>query len=323
MTWHAKFIQFDETPGNPKSLLPARNSGKHFRDKWKRSHEFPAIEVKSLTSRRLHCPHACNALPMNTPQTSEIVSVLHQSTLAWEKIGQNTPPLLAGECHVWSFALSQPQERQQQLEQILSAAEKQRAAAFLRQPPRQQFIICRSVLRLLLGAYLAQPPANFQFKQNQFGKPSLQEPGANLHFNISHSGERGLIAIARNFEVGVDIECQRTPHDASGIARMIFSQQDLGEWLCLPEEAKTGAFYRAWTRKEALSKAMGHGLALDFPGLGVSFLPNHSPAILAMNPDRGSLQDWSLADIPTDPCYFAALAGATRELRLALWTLVD
>lgn len=260
---------------------------------------------------------------MSSPKAFDIASSLYQNTLTWDEIGQSGSPLLAGECHVWSFALCQSQERQQHLEQILSAEEKQRAAAFLRPPPRQQFIICRGALRLLLGAYLTSPPADFLFKLNQFGKPSLQGPAANLHFNISHSGERGLIAISRDFEVGVDIERHREPHDASGIARMIFSQQDLGEWLRLPEEAKTGAFYRAWTRKEAVSKAMGCGLALDFPNLGVSFLPNQSPAILAMNPNQGCLQDWRLEDIPTTPGYSAALAGATRELRLLLFVLTD
>lgn len=265
-------------------------------------------------------------MPFSTspPKAFDIFSGRYQNTLVWDEIGQSSPPpLLAGECHVWSFTLCQTAERQQDLAQILSAAEKQRAAAFLRPPPRQQFIICRSALRLLLGAYLTRPPADCQFTLNLFGKPSLQAPAANLHFNLSHSGEQGLIAISRDFSVGVDIEQHRAPYDASGIARMIFSQQDLEAWLRLPEEAKSTAFYRAWTRKEAVAKAMGCGLALDFSSLGVSFLPNQSPAILAMNLDQGGTQDWCLADIPTGAGYSAALAGATREFQLLLYALTD
>lgn len=242
--------------------------------------------------------------------------------LHWDEIAP-APALPSGECHIWSFALGQTEARQRHLAQSLSAEEIERAAAFLRPAPRHQFIVCRGTLRLLLAAYLARPPADCRFALDQFGKPSLLAPAANLRFNLSHSGEQALIAIARDFEVGVDIEIHRPAHDASGLARMIFAPPDLEAWLALPETARAAAFYRAWTAKEAVAKAIGCGLALDFPSLRVSFLPDHAPAILDIEPAWGAARDWRLATIPTSPGYSAAIAAATSELRLVHLTLSD
>lgn len=135
----------------------------------------------------------------------------------------------------------------------------------------------------------------------------------NLRFNVSHSGTRALIAIARDIEVGVDIEWHRPVDDMSGLARMVFDRQDLSHWSALPAPQRTPAFYRAWTRKEAVAKAIGCGLALDFPMLRVSFCADQPPTILEMDPAWGHPMDWSLKNIATGDDYSAALVASSPE----------
>jgi 4'-phosphopantetheinyl transferase len=142
-----------------------------------------------------------------------------------------------------------------------------------------------------------------------------------LRFNVTHSGTRALIAIARDIDVGIDIEVHRPLGDISGLARMIFCSQDLEHWSSLPSAERMSAFYRAWTRKESVAKAIGCGLALDFPSLRVSFIADQPPAILEMDPARGCAHDWTLENVATSDGYSAAIAALTRELRVCQYAL--
>jgi 4'-phosphopantetheinyl transferase len=249
-------------------------------------------------------------------------SLIERSTravgTAWHEL-ESAPTLKHAECHIWSLSLRQPEERFARLEEILSLKEKQRADAFLLPAPRQQFVICRGALRVLLGAYLNREPRGFHFTQNPFGKPGLAN--SDIHFNVSHSGTLALIAITRDIDIGVDIELHRPLEDMSGLAHMVFDSQDMEHWSALPQNQRTSAFYRAWTRKEAVAKAIGCGLALDFPTLRVSFIAGQPPTILEMDPSRGRIHDWTLENIATDDDYSAALAASTRKLTIRQYTL--
>src|SRR3954463_3524068 len=106
-----------------------------------------------------------------------------------------------GESHVWSVALdAQPAS----VGAALSEDELLRAARFKVEDGRRNFVATRGALRILLGRYLDEDPAAIRFTASKNGKPGLVHPSMPL-FNVSHSGDAGLIAIARA-DVGVDIE---------------------------------------------------------------------------------------------------------------------
>ena len=66
--------------------------------------------------------------------------------------------LLDGTLHVWRVEDSQPAKELEAFRSILSEDELTRAAAYRFEPDRLRFIICRGVLRKLLGAYLKRSP---------------------------------------------------------------------------------------------------------------------------------------------------------------------
>jgi phosphopantetheinyl transferase len=94
---------------------------------------------------------------------------------------------------VWLIDLELPYEP------VLSPREVARASRFLIAAKRRQFESTRTHLRRLLGA-----PATQEFAYTDNGKPYF--PDSPLKFNVSHSENRALIAIAQGNEVGVDIE---------------------------------------------------------------------------------------------------------------------
>lgn len=221
------------------------------------------------------------------------------------------------DCHVWSLSLDQPLAVLSALEQVLSEEERRRAAAFRLPAPRQQFIVARGALRTLLGRYLDTPPAHCAFNVNDFGKPFLRTPSVDLRFNVAHSGAQALIAVARAVEVGVDIEIHRPLGDSHGLARTILSPADLARWQQLPEAIRMAAFYSIWTRKEAVAKAVGQGLSMEFTAMEVSFEPNQPAELLRIAAPWGEPRDWTLRTLATVAGYSAALAARTSHLRIS------
>ncbi|HYT95413.1 MAG TPA: hypothetical protein VEL76_42230, partial [Gemmataceae bacterium] len=65
---------------------------------------------------------------------------------------------------------------------------------------------------------------------NAFGKPALSpEFGSRLKFNLSHSADLALIAVAADADVGVDLEYIRPQSDYAEIARCFFSAAEVDD----------------------------------------------------------------------------------------------
>lgn len=250
----------------------------------------------------------------------EIILILTDSTPAHimldEEVRNTGLQLPKGECHVWHVSLEVADDDLSQLIEYLSDDEQKRAAAFLVPAPRARYIVTRSALRLLLGRHLGIPAATVALHANAHGKPQLAPHHEELRFNVSHSGAHALIALCRDSDVGVDIELQRDLDDWTGMARMIWCHADLTRWQSLSAADRSSAFYRAWTRKEAVAKAIGLGMATDFKKLGVSFAPGEDARVLHLDPAFGQVAEWCLIDIATPENYSAALATRTPAIRV-------
>lgn len=116
--------------------------------------------------------------------------------------------------------------------------------------------------KLLLSNFLqSQFPDTWQHKlhtleTNQFGRPFLQ---SGPDFNISHSGDFILLAVADNGTVGIDIEKIRP-----------ISRDDYPEHITVtseihgtdPHQHTDSFFFDCWTKKEAALKGYGSGLSV-------------------------------------------------------------
>jgi 4'-phosphopantetheinyl transferase len=132
--------------------------------------------------------------------------------------------------------------------------------------------VARAALRHLLGRELGIPAADLEFEYGPHGKPALcsRRHGEALRFNVSHSADLVLIGLVRGREIGVDLEFHRGMNDRDQVATRFFSANEVREYLQLADEERKQAFYDCWTRKEAVIKAIGRGLAFPLSGFDVS-----------------------------------------------------
>lgn len=154
----------------------------------------------------------------------------------------------------------------------LSAAERERAGRFRFERDRRRFIVARARLRELLGARLGLPPAAVELACGNNGKPALARRCAHEHwrFNVSHCDEVAVYAFSRSREVGIDVEAIRPLPAADAIAAQFFSPRESAAYLAAAPRDRPLAFFRCWTRKEALVKALGVGLTVRLHELDVS-----------------------------------------------------
>lgn len=174
--------------------------------------------------------------------------------------GGDPPALAQGSLHLYRVLLEAHQSRAGSLAPLLSAEETARAGRFRFPGHRRRYILAHGILREILSRYAGCGPETLRFSEGPHGKPSLSPAVHSLCFNISHSDQLALIAVARECEVGVDTEPVKTLHDARPLMAAYFP----AEMAEMPPEASDEAvshrFLRCWTRHEAVLKATGAGL---------------------------------------------------------------
>lgn len=199
-------------------------------------------------------------------------------------------------------------------EESLSPEERARANRFHFSLHRDQFVIARGVLRYLLSHYIDIQAPLIRFAEGAHGKPELLEK-PRYRFNVSHSGGLAMYAVCDLHEVGIDIEQHREMDDLEGIASRYFAPEEVQALEQFPAEQRAAAFFRCWSRKEAIVKAIGTGLSLPLDSFCVSVENRADPQVQGRLP-AGT---WTLFDVTPRPGYSAALAvqGAPREVYCA------
>ncbi len=112
---------------------------------------------------------------------------------------------------------------------------------------------------LLLHGLSELGAGDVRFRYGENGKPYL-DGAEELYFNLSHSGETAVCAIAP-CEVGCDVERIRTRELA--VARRFFTPEEYEAVVSAgDDEARRKMFCRFWTLKESFLKVTGRGLQL-------------------------------------------------------------
>lgn len=127
-------------------------------------------------------------------------------------------------------------------------------------PAAAQRDAARCAMRRILGDYLDVPDAALRIDTHPGGKPFLVAPGRALEFNLSHSKDIALLAVATGCAVGIDVETYREIDDPLRLARRVMSDEETTQLAALPAARRSELFLDLWTRMEARQKAVGHGI---------------------------------------------------------------
>jgi phosphopantetheine--protein transferase-like protein len=145
---------------------------------------------------------------------------------------------------------------------ILSENEQQRFLTQRLPKGQLQFLLTRIVLRHLFSVYHdGYHPGYWRFGKSETGRPQVDRAQSSLEFNLTHTGNILLIAVANSGSPGVDAERLGRFVDVSAIASRYFSSTEAQQMLEAAPELKNELFLRMWTLKEAAVKATGLGLS--------------------------------------------------------------
>jgi 4'-phosphopantetheinyl transferase len=165
--------------------------------------------------------------------------------------------------HIWRVLLDDP--KWDDYASVLNDAERAKAARYRTQTLQQRNRRCRSALRVILARYVAAGAADLVFQYGQYGKPELQDRP--VHFNVSHSGDVALLAVAKQ-ALGVDLEdTGKERSDLDGLIDMVCHPSEQVALAQLTDANKVTQFYQLWTQKEAYCKMLGLGLQQSLPAL--------------------------------------------------------
>lgn len=198
----------------------------------------------------------------------------------------------------------------------LSAGERGRAERMITESHRFAFVQMRSSLRAVLADKLSETPERIQFEYTSTGKPSIR--GAPWHFNISHTNGIGLIALRACSPVGVDIERYQPLPDHVALADRYFCDNERRHLSTIADASRLTVFYRYWTRKEAMIKALGQSFAEHSSEIDVATVDDNLPPQLSARLSESYGTTWAIRDITTLEGATAAVAGreplTVREL---------
>ncbi len=235
----------------------------------------------------------------------------------------NMQPLLLDDCvlksdriDIWRYPLHEdnPEAKLQ-----LSPDEQHRAARFHFPRHQRRFTNAHRMLRLILARYLNEHPLNLNFSTGQYGKPELVNAPF-LQFNLSHSGDMAILAVGKDYPLGVDLE-HFSARPYYGIGEHLFSNQEILALKKATTSFTALTFFNIWAQKEAFIKACGLGLSYPTQQFDVPILSS-TPQIV---PDTLHQRSWKIISFMPQVACCASLCYDTRvqEIRYLALSLDD
>ena len=198
--------------------------------------------------------------------------------------------------------------------------ERHAASRFTQKADAVRHLAGRALARRMLWAATGKSDAT-PFARCAHGKPFC--PQTTADFSISHSASMVWVALCRSAAVGIDVEHIRPLPDAADLTGQLhpLERQAL---LALPAGDMEKAFFRCWTRKEAVLKACGTGLNTPLNSFCVSTGPQQSNWILtaptssACGPQcTGTTpHQWTSHDIAAPPSYQCSIVACAAHLEV-------
>jgi 4'-phosphopantetheinyl transferase len=222
--------------------------------------------------------------------------------------------------HVWQANLKVPSLYPKDLLQALSPDELERAGKFKFPKDREHFILSHFQLRLILSKYCDCLPGELIFRYNSCKKPFISSPEfEEVKFNMSHSNDLMLVGLCKHNDIGIDVEKVRELKELENIANENFSAQEI-KYLNDASD-KTNTFFKIWTSKEAIIKAIGEGIYFPLKSFNIDLksMGGPVPPLIFHTPDGANQLRTSELDVSDG--YIASLAINSDRFKISYFQL--
>lgn len=191
------------------------------------------------------------------------------------------------------------------LTRYLEPEELDRANRFIAEKDRWLFITSRALLRLSLRSLAGD--RHWRFRTGPHGKPEILAAAGetSVQFNLSHTAGLAVCAVSCRYAVGVDAESSDRRLEFSSIAERCFAPSERRSLEACPSQDRPAVFFRFWTLKEAVAKAIGGGLSI--PLTDIVFTLDPLSLELASHLQQG-LHRWHIEDRKPTPSHQVAVA---------------
>ncbi|APU22285.1 MarR family transcriptional regulator [Actinoalloteichus sp. GBA129-24] len=202
---------------------------------------------------------------------------------------------------------------------LFDVEETGRYHALRRVEDRRRYLLGRALVRTLLAVHTGLPAGELRFARHcghcggPHGKPRAVGPGDGLEFSLAYAGEWAVLALSTSAPIGIDAEPPTSgrhwgPLMDSALAPRERARVDEAEPA---DRAELVTGY--WTRKEAVLKAVGVGLAMPMDQVVVSG-PGAPPAVLSLG--RGADLPHAAA-LPTPESFTVLVADGPAGIQTA------
>jgi len=203
---------------------------------------------------------------------------------------------------VWVARLAAEERDATRLCEELSSSELATMRRFAGARDRRRYAASHVAVRRVLAPYLGVKPSAIGLEAGARGKPRVV--GGAVHYSLSHSGAVAVIAVGRAHPVGIDVERVRALPAAAALRFACFTACERNHLDALPGETE---LLRLWTRKEAVVKAIGDGLARPLGELEVL--------------EPCAVPGWRIMDVAPAPGYVGAAVVPRAATRVVMRTL--
>jgi 4'-phosphopantetheinyl transferase len=185
-------------------------------------------------------------------------------------------------------ALAEP-ERIRRYLAMLEPHEVEQYRRFMFDQHRQEYLVTRALVRTVLSSYVPRAPEDWRFVRTEHGRPLIAGAASDpetrwLSFNLSNTTGLVACAVARERELGADVEWVDRRGQALEVADRFFSAPELEELRARPVERQLDRFFDYWTLKESYIKAVGKGLTLPLESFAMVIGDGSGPIRLRVFP---------------------------------------
>lgn len=185
---------------------------------------------------------------------------------------------------------------------LLDGGERERRGRFRFEKHRRQYLVSHALVRETLSRYASVAPEDWRFTTNEHGRPEVANPGLSwLRFNLTHTDGLAACAVAREVDLGVDVEDLGRRGQTLEIAESFFAASEVEGLRALPAERQRLRFFELWTLKEAYIKARGAGLSLPLRKFAFTLALGAPPSIetepeLRDEPELWRFASWRISE---------------------------